>query len=189
MKILRFLTLVIVGAQMLCVELGAVTETLTPPALGEQKSPAELIALINQNNPAGTSNFLVLTKGLNDVVPCAENGAMDLSVVNGSTGADKAGFSLNHLRAQFNKMQLKQDADLLNKLKTKGCFSKTEYKDEYGKILLYIVMKSPTNGNYYRLYLNDPWPSTYVSGGPNEVLTILIKWGLAKSSGARRNLR
>jgi hypothetical protein len=186
MKILRFLTLVIVGSQMLCVGLGAATETLTPPTLGVPISPAELIALINKNNTAGSSNLLVLTKGVNDVVPCAENGDMDLTVVNGSTGADKAGFSLNHLRAQFNKIQLKQDFDLLKKLHTKGCFSKPQYYDAYGQILLYIVIKSPTKGNYYRLYLNNPWPSTYKPGSANEVLNILIKWGLAQSLGGKR---
>jgi hypothetical protein len=137
---------------------------LLTPIPGRQYTIGKLFDLINTNNPAKTSNFLVLTQ-------------------KGTVSAAQFGFDQNWINAaRASRVTLqKDDGQITVLINTKQLDAKT--KNTYGKILLFFTVKD-AKGNLLKLYLNDPWPGLPKKAGSrsiNPAADILKSWDLTKT--------
>lgn len=134
----------------------------------------DLFHLINQNNAAMTSNFLVPLNG-RLVITDAECWTVK---PNGSASAAQVGLTSGWIKKNSNLMvTLLPDENLINYLCQQGNLLQ-QNKKQYNSILLYFKLLAP-NGKTYRFYLNDPFPAkvkTFGGKTVNPALMIINKW-------------
>jgi hypothetical protein len=125
------------------------------PQTGGTYSVGQLFDLINTNNPAKTSRFLILTtKGSQGI---------DLSAYNGQS------------------VVLNQDPARIAQLVAGGALTSAT-KAKYQAIMLYFTLPTaPAPFNTYKYYLNDPNPGKRVKAGNvirDPAASIIAKWNI-----------
>jgi hypothetical protein len=128
------------------------------PGAGTRWMIKDLSALINTNNPQGSSNFIITTDGVN------------------SYGAAKFGFDTNWAKDNTNIVTLNQDIAQIRRLISRGVLPNNSnlstaslknrqlgllfkhISNNFPKIMLYFTATSPTDGKIYKLYITDPCP-------------------------------
>lgn len=125
------------------------------PHTGGTYSVGQLFNLINTNNPAKTSRFLILT-------------------TKGSQGIDLSAYN-NQL------VVLNQDPVRIAQLLAGGVLT-AGTKAKYQAIMLYFTLpNAPAPFNNYKYYLNDPNPGKRVKAGNvirDPAANIIAKWNI-----------
>ena len=136
---------------------------LPVPVVGKQYTVQQLLSLINRNNPAKTSNF---------IVPTSKGSVIQTSAgIDGSKSVDFAGLKGIIQGNLGTEVTLNDDPNLIQQLFNEGRLNNTT-KPQYAKILLYFTL------NGYRFYINDPYPAKIVVGRTNPAGQIINKWNL-----------
>ncbi len=158
-NILLFMFLIILGMFGLRIMEARRASTLLPVPKPGTYTVAELFSLINQNNPAKTSEFIVPLTGKSPNYTVIKAGD-DITKITGSAGTSKRGLTGIISQATMNKttVTLRPDITLINFLfsaKQKRLDSAS--KAGYQKILLYFELGG------FRFYLVDPFPGKIVT--------------------------
>ncbi len=126
------------------------------PLTGRAYTVGQLFALINTNNPAGTSKFLILTAS-------GDSQAAELSAYNNQS------------------VVLNQDPVRINQLVKAGVLTSTT-KAKYQKIMLYFKLPTaPAPYNTFKYYINDPNPGRRITTAGitrDPAANIIAKWGI-----------
>jgi hypothetical protein len=145
------------------------------PAVNKSYKLVDLFDLINKNNPAMTSNFLVPLNG-HQVITDAQCWSVK---PDGSASAAQVGLTSSWVKNNANLMvTLLQDEDLINYLCQQGNLLQ-QNKAQFNAILLYFKLSLTPNGTIYRFYLNDPFPGIVRNFGGktvNPALMIIEQW-------------
>lgn len=161
------------------------TATISVPQVSTQYTLGYLFGLINTNNSANNSNFLV---ALNGIAPIPDSQAWS-KIPNGSGSAALAGMTVAWIQKNKNAVvTLQTDQELITILKSNGRLLLGD-ANAYAKILLYFKYRLSSSGPVYRFYLNDPFPGLVRSvvskvGGKTQRITvnpvqlILNKWNV-----------
>lgn len=177
-------TIFCVAAQSGGVTTAPVAQKLAVPALGVTYTIGQLWSLINQSNPAQTSNFILPTlKGR--LLRHEQCWPSQGSFLDGAVSAERVPFKGVKIDREWIatnqniKVQLQSDAQLVDFLVRDKRLSRIGgMHQQYGQLLLYFVLK--IGGANYRFYLNNVCPGK-IKGKNAPARSIIAKWDFQRS--------
>lgn len=149
------------------------------PSTGVSYTLYEIWQLINSNNPAKTSNFILPTLG-GKILTDAQCWPAEGVLLDGSVSASKLNITEAWVTSNKNyKIQLQSDNKLIKYLLKNNRLTKVnDVNALYKQILLYFIL--PIGGVNYRFYLNDPFPGG-IQGNNCPAQQIISKWDFQKA--------
>lgn len=139
------------------------------PVIGKSYIINQLKTLINMNNPADTSDFLVLTDAKGTVLKAGT----PVANAGGSKSAKNAGLDGIISSNMQATVSLNSATNLITLLGQTGRLAAADVA-QYSKILLYFEL-----GGYW-FFISDPWPGKIVVGRVNPAKNIISKWDFTK---------